>query len=188
MPRIKFPYKEGDWFMLPLEDKGFAIGIIARENKGGRILSYFFAPRIYKKPSKKYLNLLMTDSAIAIEMHGCQGFIMDKTWKIIGNKENFQRKDWPIPQYVRADLGGEFYFVTYNEDTFEDIDLKKVTLESIVKGSISSEEIEKIKKEILFAETDFFEKMCRYPIERLSGSEAMEFNLTEIFKELESKK
>ena len=38
MPRIKFPYKEGDWFMLPLEDKGFAIGIIARENKGEVIL------------------------------------------------------------------------------------------------------------------------------------------------------
>ena len=111
MPPINFPYKEGDWFMLPLEDKGFAIGLVVRADKEEKFFSYFFSPRIYKEPKKKYLDSLNPDSAIFVARYQDFKFPHYQTWKTIKNNENFQRKDWPIPEFVRFDATNNKFFL-----------------------------------------------------------------------------
>ncbi|MGH9822314.1 MAG: Imm26 family immunity protein [Blastocatellia bacterium] len=48
----KLPYVEGDWFAVPLDDQGYALGMIARARPRGRMLfGYFIGPRRREAPA-----------------------------------------------------------------------------------------------------------------------------------------
>jgi hypothetical protein len=47
----KLPDSEGDGFAVPLRDGGYAIGVVARMDRKGSVLGYFFGPR-YDEPPK----------------------------------------------------------------------------------------------------------------------------------------
>jgi hypothetical protein len=47
----KLTYREGDLFVLPLQDLGYAVGLVARSGPRGRVLfGYFFGPRYPEMP------------------------------------------------------------------------------------------------------------------------------------------
>ena len=186
----KYPYKEGDWFMLPLGNEGFVVGLVARKDKSGGLFSYFFSPRIYKEPKKEHLELLTPDDAIDMAIHGCQGFIHDKTCKVIGAKENFQRKDWPMPKFLREDsVDYRFSLITYDENTLEEIvELEKtISIQKLSKYPINQDELEETKKDGNKFD-NYIQKISKYFLDGLAGYGVMEIRLTKICKELESKK
>ncbi len=97
----KLPYKEGDWFCVPLKDNGYALGLIARE-WNWEILGYIFAPRRKILPKLEEVYKYKADDAIYVGRFGDGGFI-NENWPIIGQSETWNRNEWPIPLFGKID-------------------------------------------------------------------------------------
>lgn len=116
----ELPYKEGDWFAVPLEAGGFAVGHIARMTRKGAMLGYFFGPRRNSIPSKKELTDYSSRDAVAIYRFG-DLHLLEKKWPIIDHTQQLDRKDWPMPVFVRTEpsvLGypARYWQVIHSED------------------------------------------------------------------------
>jgi hypothetical protein len=101
---MKRPYAEGSVFLVPLQVRGFARGIVARAPKtaGKVLLGYFFAPKVLSKGDAT-LNDIEPSKAILCVRFGDLGLIND-TWPILGILPNWQRANWPVPDFVRREL------------------------------------------------------------------------------------
>lgn len=103
MGRVKLPYREGTWFGVPLEDKSFAVGVVARKHRSGAVLfGYFFGPRFAVPPTPAQLKTLRPSDAALVCRFGDLGLIRN-WWPIICHQEVFSREDWPMPKFVRQD-------------------------------------------------------------------------------------
>jgi hypothetical protein len=101
------PYKEGQFFLLPLDRGTFAVGLIARvPARGGVLLGYFFGPRRLEAPTDPtYLPQLKGEHAV----FACRfkdAPLYRGEWQIIGARESFRRADWPVPAFHRYDGSG----------------------------------------------------------------------------------
>ncbi len=66
----KLPYKEGDWFAVPLRDGGFALGVVARMDGKGAVIAYLFGPRSEALPSLEAVgSKRATDAVLARISH-----------------------------------------------------------------------------------------------------------------------
>ena len=132
MPRRKKNYKVGDWFLVPLDDGGNGLGIIARED-GGCVLGYFF-PKVYSdRPPESKIRKLQPSDAILICRFSYLHLIKD-TWTVIYHTDNFQPSDWPIPKFGNQDIvdPSRAYIVTYPDEKIGDIgDMREVKAEKI---------------------------------------------------------
>lgn len=103
-PRRKhIKYSEGQWFAVPLQDGGYALGIIVRGNyktKGG--LGYFFGPRYEDIPGEQETWLKGPSDAILIAWFGDLGIIWGR-WPLISSMRPFRREEWPVPKFHRID-------------------------------------------------------------------------------------
>lgn len=101
--RKKLLYKEGDWFVVPLESGGYAIGRISRMTKNKFILlGYFFGPKFIKIPELKDLEKYSFEDAIFIHRFSYLGF-KNEEWKILGHIDDWEKKKWPVPAFYRKD-------------------------------------------------------------------------------------
>ena len=91
-PRLKINYQEGDWFGVPLEGGGYAVGVLARFRKGpygSNLFGYFFGPRRRALPSLEELKRLTPDDAINACHFGHLGLVQNE-WPIIGRNEPWE--------------------------------------------------------------------------------------------------
>jgi len=114
--RVK--YNEGQWFAVPLREKGFALGIIVRgdfKTKGG--LGYFFGPRRLNVPTATDTLQLGPSNAILITKFG-DLYLVEGKWPLIESDRPFQRQDWPVPQFARIDIlnNEKGVLVEYDQD------------------------------------------------------------------------
>ena len=121
MPRKKLPYKEGDWFAVPLKQGGYALGLAARVTSGGGILGYFFAPRHDTIPVVEDTQGLRADDAIFIGKFGDLGLLNDE-WPIVYKPTECERTPWPMPAFGRVDgMEPSVAFRTvYNENSINE--------------------------------------------------------------------
>ena len=121
MPRKKLPYKEGSWFAVPLEDSGYALGLVARSRPGGKLLfGYFFGPRREKVPKSSEATDLLPEDAVLTRRFGDLGLINGE-WPVIGESEDRNRDAWPMPLFVRKDfISGKLSLIKYSEDDLAD--------------------------------------------------------------------
>jgi hypothetical protein len=99
---MKLPYSEGSVFVVPLGDGGFARGVVARSApKGGILIGYFFGPLMESDTAIPLDDLDPTRALFRIQF-GDLGLI-NKEWKIVGNVPDWNRSEWPIPDFVRRD-------------------------------------------------------------------------------------
>jgi hypothetical protein len=109
-------YAEGDWFAVPLRDHGFAVGLIARVNRGGVLLGYFFGPRRPEVPPIDKIDSLDPSVAQLITKFGHLG-IVNGAWPLIGASKNWDRARWPMPTFARyEELTGRMLAVSYDAD------------------------------------------------------------------------
>jgi hypothetical protein len=109
-------YTEGDWFAVPLPNGGFGVGVLARANRGGVLLGYFFGPRREAVPPPSDLSDLQPSRAVLIRKFGHLGLRSGK-WPIVGRTTDWDREAWPVPTFVRhEELTGRTYEVIYDED------------------------------------------------------------------------
>ena len=109
-------YGEGDWFAIPLKDGGFGIGLIARANRKGVLLGYFFGPRQVAAPSLEDAAELSPEQAILVQRFGHLG-LKQKTWPLLGRLDGWDRHQWPVPIFIRhEELTGRVLRVIYDDD------------------------------------------------------------------------
>ena len=95
-------YSEGDWFAVPLERGGWAVGVIARSQPryGGVLLGYFFGPRRGSVPDLAELGGLSAGDALLVRRFGHLG-IRGGEWPVIGRSAGWARSRWPVPLFLR---------------------------------------------------------------------------------------
>lgn len=114
MARVQ--YSEGDWFAVPLRQGGYALGLIARLNQEGILLGYFFGPRHDELPDIKDIRQLRAEDAVLVGRFGHLGLKQGK-WPILGRADEWHRKEWPMPIFVRyEELTGRSFKVVYADD------------------------------------------------------------------------
>lgn len=109
-------YREGDWFAVPLREGGYAIGLVARANRDGVLLGYFFGPRRDALPSLADAQGLAPDDAVLVGKFGHLGLKQGK-WLVLGRLEEWSRDAWPMPAFIRnEELTGRSFKVIYGDD------------------------------------------------------------------------
>jgi hypothetical protein len=116
MAKSKVKFQEGDVFAVPLDEGGYILGIIVRNNKIAP-LGYFFKKVYPEVPDNCELDL-SKDSLLTAVVFGVIGLARGE-WPIIGRVEGFQRKDWPVPLFQKEMLDSVgSYAVEYSDDDF----------------------------------------------------------------------
>lgn len=114
MARVR--YREGDWFAVPLRDGGYAVGAIARANPGGVLLGYFFGPRRPGVPGLEDVAGLEPGDAVLVRKFGHLGIVQGR-WPLLGQVDGWDRREWPMPVFVRyEELTGRSFRVFYADD------------------------------------------------------------------------
>jgi hypothetical protein len=107
--------------MVPLRKGGFSIGVVARCDKRGTILGYFFGPKRLRPPGQEEITRLDPHSAVFIGLLGDLGFLKGE-WKVHGSIQNWNRKKWPLPRFLRKhSLIDLTELITYSDETLQEI-------------------------------------------------------------------
>ncbi|GAP08819.1 immunity protein 14 [Anaerolinea thermolimosa] len=96
-------YSEGQWFAIPLNNGGYALGIIVRgsyKTKGG--LGYFFGPRYEDIPDGNETWHKKPSDAILMAWFGDLGIITGR-WPLISTTRSFNRHEWSVPGFRSID-------------------------------------------------------------------------------------
>jgi hypothetical protein len=117
----KLPYKEGDWFAVPLRKGGCGVGVVARCDGKGTVLGYFFGPKRRRLPELGDLSDLEPGRADLIEMFGDLGLLKGE-WKVLGSLPNWDRAKWLVPRFARTEsILGLTELIEYSEDTLQEV-------------------------------------------------------------------
>ena len=124
------PYREGDWFAVPLRSGGYGLGVVARMDGEGIVLGYFFGPKRDQVPSFKETVRLKAGNAAYVRRFGDLGLLHGK-WPIVGRSDLWRKELWPIPRFCRysPDLNTRAYDVEYSEDKLEAINEVEISPE-----------------------------------------------------------
>ena len=149
-------FTEGTVFVVPLRDRGCAVGVLARMSGEGHAFGYFFGPRIDCRASVD-TGRLQPDEAVLVGKFGDLELLRGN-WTEAGSIEPWEPSMWPMLPLARIDEGaGKAWLSTYDENF-------KCTRE---------EEIS-------------IEDAARYPYDRLMGSGSVEIRLTKLLRDAEA--
>jgi hypothetical protein len=123
--RQKPSYPDGSVFAVPLENGGFARGVVARSAPGGKLLlGYFFGPRL-ASTSEIDLSDLEAKNAVLCARFGDLG-LFKGVWPIVGKLPDWNPAEWPMIVAVRRDPLGKRKPVLI---TYDDSDPSKILSE-----------------------------------------------------------
>jgi immunity protein 26 of polymorphic toxin system len=76
------PYREGDWFAVPLRDNAYGVGLAARVDGKGGVLGYFFGPRRTELPDLSELAALSAGDSVLVRQFGDLS-LLKREWPVI---------------------------------------------------------------------------------------------------------
>ncbi len=133
MPRKKLPYKEGDWFVVPLPAGGFVLGLAARVDGGGGVLGYFFGPVADSANKLVITHEVSPASAALCAMFGDPGLLSGE-WPVLRSSNPWRREDGPVPLFGHRDIGNPQMAAIrrYGEDDLWIVEEQRVAASQIV--------------------------------------------------------
>ena len=152
MKKTKVKTKEGDLFVVPLIQGGYALGLIARQFKK-IVLGYFFAKVYPQVPESVIGSDLKVEKIIFIGKFSSLAF-EDGNWPLV-KAENFvfNRDEWVIPVFKMQHPLTEEYFAVIYDETLLNEKRYKITKEDADKlfkyGLNGYENLREILSEIL---------------------------------------
>jgi len=102
MARHTLNYHEGDWFAVPLNKPGYALGLVARADGRGLILAYYFGPRRNSMPNARDTGVLLPNHAVWKCLVNDQS-LRNGDWPIIAHTTEWNPNMWPVPVFARFD-------------------------------------------------------------------------------------
>lgn len=121
-------YSEGSLIAIPLRDKGYGLGLIARKQEN-IALGYFFKYKSEKIPKEIDPSIISKKNSILIRKFGSLG-IDNGSWKIIGQLKEWAKNDWGIPKFKMIDpLTEEAICIEYN-DHLQEVTRSKISKEN----------------------------------------------------------
>ncbi len=128
MKKQKSSYHEGTLFLVPLRDHGFVRGLVCRADGKGVVFGHFFGPRIESAIALPLDGDLGPSNAL---LSGCFGElgITKGAWPIVGELSAFDRRNWPLPVFIR-EVAGQTYARELN-DSLEILSERKVLVEEL---------------------------------------------------------
>lgn len=127
---MKLPYQEGTFFAVPLSCGGYGCGVVARMPKGGKVLfGYFFGPRHVGIPTIDDVANLTCKDAIKNYRFGDLSLIKGE-WPIMGRPIKWDHADWPMPPFLREELGSNRNW----EVNYSDVNPNEILLERRIVG------------------------------------------------------
>lgn len=150
----KLPYSEGTWFAVPLRNGQFAVGLIARMASSGKIpLGYFFGPASTSLPTLNAISKYKPSDVAYRCMFGDLG-LYKGTWPIIGKVANWDREQWPMPEFFRQPAGtNQSFKILYDPDDpgkeIAEIPIEKVTTDLVQDGLAGSGYVGLVLSDIL---------------------------------------
>jgi hypothetical protein len=110
------PYREGDWFAVPLRDGNYARGRLARASRSGVLLGYFFGPALTELPQPADLQGISASRAILVGHFGHLG-LMKRKWPVVFREDAWDPKEWRCNEFLRhEELTGRNFVVRYADD------------------------------------------------------------------------
>src|SRR4051794_16669702 len=93
------PYAEGSWFAVPLRNgHRYGFGVVARHNREGIALGYFFGPASADFVATSELSCQTPSDAVAVRLFG-DASLIDAKWPVLGRHEAWRRSEWPVPEF-----------------------------------------------------------------------------------------
>ncbi|MBA4387844.1 MAG: hypothetical protein C0404_07675 [Verrucomicrobia bacterium] len=135
---MKLPYSEGAIFLVPLRKGGYARGVIARASSEGKVLlGYFFGPRLSSAAITKSADLDPSKALLRVRF-GDLG-LMNGEWPIRGRIHNWNRTQWPMPDFVRTDplMKKKPVLVRYSDDDPSRIEVESPVIDDAGLGTDS---------------------------------------------------
>ncbi len=100
----KIPCREGDWFTVPLENEGNALGLVSRYMHNGKIaLGYFFEYPGNENDIESHIRKLTPDDSILITLFNWPPD-KDPIYRIIYHDNDWDRDKWPVPFFGHVDV------------------------------------------------------------------------------------
>ena len=91
------------------------MAVVARANPKGVLLGYFFGPRRDVPPPLEDCSGSSPDGALWVAKFGYLG-LHKGVWPMLGTLDDWSRKDWPMPEFVRyEELTGRSFRVIYDD-------------------------------------------------------------------------
>jgi hypothetical protein len=106
VPTTKSPtkYQAGDWFAIPVDGGGYALGLIARAYRGPAILAYAFGPLRPDPPTADDIAAGLTPrDAVIVCRVGYLGLKSGK-WPIIAHFTSWNPAEWPMPAFAQVNF------------------------------------------------------------------------------------
>jgi len=125
MARKKRTYNEGDWFVVPIRDKGYVLGHIARWTRPHAILGYFFSPYFITIPTLASVQDIKPSESFLIRKFSDIGLM--ESWPLIGGSDNWNRDEWPLPPFGHVDIMDPTFAV---KREYSETDLAKMIKET----------------------------------------------------------
>ncbi len=121
MKRLK-PPEEGTVFLVPLEESGFALGLLIRTNRKGSAYGEFYGPKITDVKSLPNQmadigQLLKSENLLMKCKFGDYG-IYHRRWVAVGQIPDWDRRKWPLPEFFRPHDDKDLCFISNYDDEF----------------------------------------------------------------------
>ena len=124
----KIKYQEGDVIAVPLQNGGYATGLVARTNSKGVVFGYFFGPKLNAISDISVNSKFQPEDAILVSQFG-DNSVHGKSWSIVGNLPNYSPDIWKLPFFYRQAMGDNYYTITEYNDQLDCIKEWKVQLD-----------------------------------------------------------
>ena len=147
---------EGTVFLVPLRDRGYAVGVVARISGEGHAFGYFFGPRINGAADADTYSLKASDAVLVGKFGDLE--LIRGNWPEVDSIEPWDPSMWPMMSLARIDeCAGKAWLSTY-DDNFNCIGEKEITVD----------------------------EAHSYPYDRLMGAGSVEIRLTKLLGDAES--
>ncbi len=110
-------YQEGSVFLVPLEQGGYATGLVARHApKGKLVLGYFFGPHLKEMKDFSFSNI-RTGNVLHCKRFGDLGLI-EGHWLVMGQLPDWKRENWPMPVFKKFNVASNIFdaLLYYDDD------------------------------------------------------------------------
>ncbi|MCK6474914.1 MAG: immunity 26/phosphotriesterase HocA family protein [Planctomycetes bacterium] len=118
---------EGSIFLVPLRDRGFAIGVLARASGKGKCYGYFFGPRIHAKEDVKVENLIPENPILVGQFGDLE--LLSGNWKVIDLIPDWLQNRWPMKPLARVDEAAKRAWLSFYDDALNCTKESEITVE-----------------------------------------------------------